>query len=178
MLVSVGYYRVDYDDQTWSALAEALNKSHTDIHVLNRAQVFNCGYSYFPCIWTHHIFLWSFHSNRSLMIHWIWLVQINWLMNKLWILRTTWKLKWNMCHGNRPLITLISFWLVSCLKMLIYSRWIKLFLILLTNNFFCIDWILSRSLVGVHFGAIEWSIWKIGLRTERQRHSFRRLHSE
>lgn len=34
-----GYYRVNYDDKTWSAIADVLHKSHDSIHVLNRAQV-------------------------------------------------------------------------------------------------------------------------------------------
>lgn len=35
----IGYYRVNYDDKTWSAIANVLHKSHDSIHVLNRAQV-------------------------------------------------------------------------------------------------------------------------------------------
>lgn len=40
-LFSIGYYRVNYDDKTWSAIANGLQNSHEKIHVLNRAQVFN-----------------------------------------------------------------------------------------------------------------------------------------
>lgn len=34
-----GYYRVNYDDGIWSAISNGLHNSHSDIHVLNRAQV-------------------------------------------------------------------------------------------------------------------------------------------
>lgn len=34
-----GYYRVNYDNQNWAALATALNNTHEVIHVLNRAQI-------------------------------------------------------------------------------------------------------------------------------------------
>lgn len=37
----IGYYRVNYDDATWAAIDKVLYDSHTDIHVLNRAQVIN-----------------------------------------------------------------------------------------------------------------------------------------
>lgn len=37
-----GYYRVNYDDGIWSAISNGLHSSHSDIHVLNRAQVFLC----------------------------------------------------------------------------------------------------------------------------------------
>ena len=32
-------YRVNYDTNTWELIAEALQKNHSDIHYLNRAQV-------------------------------------------------------------------------------------------------------------------------------------------
>lgn len=35
----LGYYRVNYDNDTWTAIANVLNTSHTKIHALNRAQV-------------------------------------------------------------------------------------------------------------------------------------------
>lgn len=35
-----GYYRVTYDEATWNAIANGLHNSHSNIHVLNRAQVF------------------------------------------------------------------------------------------------------------------------------------------
>lgn len=34
-----GYYRVNYDSNGWTAIANVLHKSPTDVHVLNRAQV-------------------------------------------------------------------------------------------------------------------------------------------
>lgn len=34
-----GYYRVNYDTDTWSAIANILHKSHSSVNVLNRAQV-------------------------------------------------------------------------------------------------------------------------------------------
>ncbi|KAM3967320.1 aminopeptidase N [Aphomia sociella] len=34
-----GYYRVNYDNSNWVALANVLNTTHSDIHVLNRAQI-------------------------------------------------------------------------------------------------------------------------------------------
>lgn len=51
--LSVGYYRVNYDDNTWSLLANVLQKSHAAVHVVNRAQV-----SYtntFQCLNNEHI---------------------------------------------------------------------------------------------------------------------------
>lgn len=39
LMICLGYYRVNYDDKTWSAIANILHKSHKSIHVLNRAQV-------------------------------------------------------------------------------------------------------------------------------------------
>ena len=33
------YFRVNYDKKNWKLLAETLNKDHTSIHVINRAQV-------------------------------------------------------------------------------------------------------------------------------------------
>lgn len=35
----IGYYRVNYDDNLWSAIDKVLHESHGIIHVLNRAQV-------------------------------------------------------------------------------------------------------------------------------------------
>lgn len=38
----MGYYRVNYDDSNWNALANTLNSENfDDIHVLNRAQIFD-----------------------------------------------------------------------------------------------------------------------------------------
>lgn len=37
--IFVGYYRVNYDINTWSAIANILHKSHSIIDVINRAQV-------------------------------------------------------------------------------------------------------------------------------------------
>lgn len=34
-----GFYRVNYDKKNWKLLAETLNKDHTSIHVINRAQI-------------------------------------------------------------------------------------------------------------------------------------------
>ncbi|KAI5638669.1 peptidase family m1 domain-containing protein [Phthorimaea operculella] len=34
-----GYYRVNYEESNWAALAKKLNEEHQDIHVLNRAQI-------------------------------------------------------------------------------------------------------------------------------------------
>jgi len=34
-----GYYRVNYDKKNWDLLASQLNKDHTSIHVINRAQI-------------------------------------------------------------------------------------------------------------------------------------------
>ncbi|CAK1599088.1 unnamed protein product [Parnassius mnemosyne] len=34
-----GYYRVNYDEENWQALAKVLNESHQTIHLLNRAQI-------------------------------------------------------------------------------------------------------------------------------------------
>lgn len=36
---STGYYRVNYDNETWSAIADRLQTSPSSINVLNRAQV-------------------------------------------------------------------------------------------------------------------------------------------
>lgn len=35
----IGYYRVNYDEETWSAIAKILHNSHSNVHVVNRAQV-------------------------------------------------------------------------------------------------------------------------------------------
>ena len=34
-----GYYRVNYDEANWRMLIKALNEDHTQIHVINRAQL-------------------------------------------------------------------------------------------------------------------------------------------
>ena len=34
-----GYYRVNYDDQNWRLIIQQLMKDHTNIHVINRAQI-------------------------------------------------------------------------------------------------------------------------------------------
>lgn len=34
-----GYYRVNYDDNTWSSIAQILHKSYSTVHNLNRGQV-------------------------------------------------------------------------------------------------------------------------------------------
>lgn len=34
-----GYYRVNYDKKNWALIAEQLNRDHTKIHVINRAQI-------------------------------------------------------------------------------------------------------------------------------------------
>jgi len=34
-----GFYRVNYDKKNWELIAETLNKDHTSIHVINRAQI-------------------------------------------------------------------------------------------------------------------------------------------
>lgn len=39
MYVLIGYYRVNYDDKSWFAIALILQESHSTIHVVNRAQV-------------------------------------------------------------------------------------------------------------------------------------------
>lgn len=39
ILVSSGYYRVNYEPANWVALANQLNSSHETIHLLNRAQI-------------------------------------------------------------------------------------------------------------------------------------------
>ncbi|KAJ8315380.1 hypothetical protein KUTeg_007530 [Tegillarca granosa] len=36
-----GYYRVNYDQRNWKALTNQLNKNHTVIHLVNRAQMIN-----------------------------------------------------------------------------------------------------------------------------------------
>ncbi|XP_025405726.1 aminopeptidase N-like isoform X2 [Sipha flava] len=38
-LQSIGFFRVNYDEDNWKALAEQLHKNPNDIHVLNRAQL-------------------------------------------------------------------------------------------------------------------------------------------
>lgn len=38
-LLSLGYYRVNYDLKNWHLLVKHLNHNHTSIHVLNRAQI-------------------------------------------------------------------------------------------------------------------------------------------
>lgn len=35
----IGFYRVNYDDETWSAIARILQQSPSSVHVFNRAQV-------------------------------------------------------------------------------------------------------------------------------------------
>lgn len=35
----IAYYRVNYDNESWTAIAKILQESHSTIHVLNRAQV-------------------------------------------------------------------------------------------------------------------------------------------
>ena len=34
-----GYYRVNYDKKNWRLIADQLNRDHTKIHVINRAQL-------------------------------------------------------------------------------------------------------------------------------------------
>lgn len=36
-----GYYRVQYDNENWNLIIKHLNANHSDIHVLNRAQMIN-----------------------------------------------------------------------------------------------------------------------------------------
>ncbi|XP_015930152.1 thyrotropin-releasing hormone-degrading ectoenzyme [Parasteatoda tepidariorum] len=40
-LQQVGFYRVNYDDSNWELLLQQLLENHTDIHVINRAQLLN-----------------------------------------------------------------------------------------------------------------------------------------
>ncbi len=40
-----GFYRVNYDDSNWRALAEALVGDHSAVHMLNRAQLLDDSYS-------------------------------------------------------------------------------------------------------------------------------------
>ncbi|KAJ8315386.1 hypothetical protein KUTeg_007536 [Tegillarca granosa] len=36
-----GFYRVNYDQRNWKALIDQLNKNHSVIHMVNRAQIIN-----------------------------------------------------------------------------------------------------------------------------------------
>ena len=38
-LIFTGYYRVNYDEENWKLIIKQLNEDHTQIHVINRAQI-------------------------------------------------------------------------------------------------------------------------------------------
>lgn len=40
LIVNIGFYRVNYDNETWTTIGKALKApNHSNIHVLNRAQI-------------------------------------------------------------------------------------------------------------------------------------------
>lgn len=66
-----GYYRVNYDNDTWTHIGHALkNDTHSQIHVLNRAQV-----SFIKILMTKQNYQFYF-MHRLLMMFLIWPVLI------------------------------------------------------------------------------------------------------
>ena len=39
LLLIIGYYRVNYDEENWKLIIKQLNEDHTKINVINRAQI-------------------------------------------------------------------------------------------------------------------------------------------